>query len=406
MRKFLLIFLLIFGKVAFSQEKQALLQTQPFNVNDSLALVDFYYSINGPACPILNNWLVTPVRYWTGVHATYPDSTRVGSIILGNRPELNGTLPLSIGDLTEIRLIEIFYTNLTGAIPFTIGRLKELKNLALYCNSFSGQITDSIGHCEKLEGLNIQNNHFTGYVPLSLTTLQYFSGLQITNNQFDQLPDFSQSTQTQANNMIILAKNNLFTFEDIEPNIGNMLWFDYIPQFDSINSAIDTTVILDSSISLKTTIGGQNNIYTWYKDGVLLPWATDSILTINNVVYADSGVYTCNVTNSVVSGLEYHRRPIKLGIKSGVAVNGATVLPVFNIYPSITSDYIYIKINDKIINNLTCEIYNNIGIKVFTSSHLSVDSILTINIIELSSGVYILKVFYDNKSFNFKIIKI
>ena len=125
-----LLFIIIYNNSSFSQDNKQL--TLPFNVNDSLALVDFYYSVNGTACSTMYNWLTTPVRYWVGVGTSYPDSTRVVSIILGVRPELNGTLPLSIGDLTELRLIEIFNTNLTGSIPYTIGRLKKIKNIVFY----------------------------------------------------------------------------------------------------------------------------------------------------------------------------------------------------------------------------------------------------------------------------------
>lgn len=336
LKNILVTFLILIGISncsSFSQENKQLQQSLPFNVTDSLALVDFYYSVNGPACPTMYNWLVTPVRYWAGVTSDPPDSIRVVSIILHSRPELNGTLPLSIGDLSEIRLIDIAYTNISGAIPYTIGRLKKLKELSLYFNNFSGQITDSIGGCEKLEGLNIFNNNCSGYIPQSLTTLSYFTGLQIRNNQFDQLPDFSQLPN--ANNFIILVENNLLTFEDLEPNMNvNYLWFTYSPQEDSINLAIDTTVIFDTSVSFKTSIGGQHNIYQWYKDGALLPWATDSIITISNVAYADSGVYTCNVTNSVVTGIEFHRRPIKLRVKNGVGMNYLLLSKDISIFPN------------------------------------------------------------------------
>jgi len=69
------------------------------------------------------------------------------------------------------------------------------------------------------------------------------------------------------------------------------------------------------------------------------------------------------------------------------------------IYPNPVSDYLYISYQDSIDK---IEIYNLIGKKVFESTHNSQE--IKINISQLETGVYFLKVYVNNE--NLKIYKI
>lgn len=369
------------------------------NIQDSLALVDFYYSVNGPASPTMNNWLVTLVKHWQGVTLLTPDSTRVTSIILHNRPELNGTLPLSIGDLTEIKMIDIAHTNLAGTIPYTIGRLKKLKNLYLYDNNHSGQIPDSIGGCVKLFDLMLLNNNFTGYIPQSLATLPDFSGFQIQNNQFDQLPDFSQLPN--ANNLMIRVENNLFTFEDLESNMVNYLWFTYSPQSDSINQTIDTIIILDSNYSISCTIGGTNNIYQWSKNGTDILSATDSILSFPYIAYADSGIYTCHVTNSVVPNLTFYRRPVTVHVTKITDTEGFIMKNnECKIWPNPVKNILNVENNNESSEILIFDCQSLLCKTFFLNNKTQ-----QVDISDLSHGLYFLKLVSEKSTIIRKIIK-
>src|SRR6478752_1044451 len=83
------------------------------NVQDSLALVDFYKSTHGANWTFNSGWLTSaPVNAWAGV--TVSDGRVTGIHLKGN--------------------------HLTGSIPFTIGNLTELKSLYLYNN----KIRDSL----------------------------------------------------------------------------------------------------------------------------------------------------------------------------------------------------------------------------------------------------------------------
>jgi hypothetical protein len=284
---------------------------------DSLALVDFYNATNGPAWTNSTNWLVGPVKNWFGIYVDAFDSTRVGSIHLSNN-NLSGYIPASIGDLTDISVIEIHHNNLSGTIPQTIGRLNKLLIFIVSYNQMSGNISDSICKMTNLSSLHLQYNNFTGKIPDSLNQLLNLNILYIQHNQFDGLPDFSGIPDPGG--FMLEVDNNLLTFKDIEPNMTVLSfacsWCDtfYAPQLDSINNPIDTTLQLDSMFSMHCTIGGQHNFYQWSHDSTDIIGATDSVYTINQAAALDSGMYSCRVTNSVVPGLTFYRRPITVHI--------------------------------------------------------------------------------------------
>jgi hypothetical protein len=78
---------------------------QAVNVQDSLALVDFYNSTDGPHWTKHDNWLTDPVSSWYGITVT---DTRVTYIRLSNN-NLTGHIPPSIGNL-----VKTIYLDLSG----------------------------------------------------------------------------------------------------------------------------------------------------------------------------------------------------------------------------------------------------------------------------------------------------
>ena len=59
--------------------------------------------------------------------------------------ELSGPLPLSIKNLTAVRVISMTSNSLTGVLPVEIGYLKKLEELSLASNKMSGKIPKEIG---------------------------------------------------------------------------------------------------------------------------------------------------------------------------------------------------------------------------------------------------------------------
>ncbi|XP_047341047.1 tyrosine-sulfated glycopeptide receptor 1-like [Impatiens glandulifera] len=90
---------------------------------------------------------------------------------------------------------------ITGSIPIQIGLLKFIHVLDLSYNNFSGTIPDQISNLVNLEKLNLSGNHLTGQIPSSLRSLHFLSSFSVANNnlqgpvpsggQFDTFPSSS-----------------------------------------------------------------------------------------------------------------------------------------------------------------------------------------------------------------------
>ncbi|HBX50277.1 MAG TPA: hypothetical protein DEH02_04305 [Bacteroidales bacterium] len=317
------------------------------NVQDSLALMKFYYSTNG------QNW-TTPwdttqaISNWTGVVI---DSNRIVQLNLWNK-NLFGIIPPEIGNLSELTHLNLNNNFLTGSLPTNIGSLHKLTGLDISKNQISGTLPDEIGNLDSLGSLRIYDNQFSGSIPNAIGNLYHLTDFEAYHNQFTNLPSLIGNLQnislltigdnlldslpTEINNLILLdifdcRNNNLswvpvkamyacnisgnrLTFENIEPLKSICIYFDYIPQ-DSVLYEIDTTINLGLNFSISSLIGGSTNHYLWYKNGIPLSNETLPELDLQNISFMDSGTYTCRISNDIVTDLTLWRHLIKVHVK-------------------------------------------------------------------------------------------
>ncbi|WP_177236632.1 FG-GAP-like repeat-containing protein [Spirosoma endophyticum] len=148
---------------------------------DYAALVDFYNATNGPNWPSGSNWLknCNPCT-WDGVTCT--DKGRVSQLRLDNNP-LVGTLPASLGTLTNLQTLILSDNQLSGSIPASLGMLTNLLHLDLSNNLFTDSIPSSFGSLKSIQSIQLNNNKLSGSIPASLTTLPYLQSLIASNNQ-------------------------------------------------------------------------------------------------------------------------------------------------------------------------------------------------------------------------------
>jgi len=150
------------------------------NVQDSLALVDFYNSTNGPGWFDHTNWLTTkPVSTWSNIVVT---NGRVTEIWLIDN-FLKGTIPSSIGNLAYLRELHLNQNQLSGSIPFSIGNLVHVRGLDLSENVLSGNIPSSIGDLSKLEFLDLYTNKLSGTIPFSIGNLKSIIHIDFSENK-------------------------------------------------------------------------------------------------------------------------------------------------------------------------------------------------------------------------------
>ena len=273
-----------------------------------------------------------------------------------------GVLPNEIFNLTLLKYLN-FAANGLDTFPSLIGNLTHLENLQFFSNNFT-YIPEEIGNCINLEYINGYGNNIDS-LPLTLLNLPNVGTLY-------------------------LAYNSL-TFEDIEPLVS-IPGFEYRDQ-NSIGTAIDTTVLLDSTYHMEIQTGGEFNMYQWNKNGELIEGATDYYLELSNVTYADSGVYNCEITNSLATGLTLQSRLITLHIKDLTSIDELynNNLISCSIYPNPSHNKLFI---DLLLNENQSEyeisILNTAGMVVKMCS--AKNNPTEIDISELNKGVYFLKI--------------
>ncbi len=224
--------------------------------------------------------------------------------------QLTGSIPPEIGNLGSLTYLSLHDNELTGSIPPEIGNLTNLTTLRLHNNQLTGTIPMEIGNLTSLKYLYLYENQLSGAIPESINNLSQMDILYLHNNQFTDLPALTAMDTLRYLNI----DNNQFTFEDIEPNLGiASSSFSYSPQ-DSVLTKHTVRILEDLDYTLSSTVGGEHNVYQWYKDGAIMDTETDSVLTLTNLQEVDNGAYTCRITNTLATQLTLHRRPITLEV--------------------------------------------------------------------------------------------
>ena len=85
---------------------------------------------------------------------------------------LYGRIPPELGNLTELRMLNLSLNELSGHIPPELGNLANLEVLDLRSNLLTGRIPLELGSLENLRKLYLSGNRLTGCIPLALRGAQ------------------------------------------------------------------------------------------------------------------------------------------------------------------------------------------------------------------------------------------
>ena len=148
---------------------------------DRAALVALYNATNGPNWSNNTNWLsAAPLNQWHGVRTDA--NGRVTRLDLSTN-RLSGSLPSSLGNLTNLEVLWLYDNQLSGSLPSSLGNLTNLEVLDLSSNQLSGSIPSELGRLTKLEWLGLYENQLSGSLPSSLGNLTNLEGLGLASNQ-------------------------------------------------------------------------------------------------------------------------------------------------------------------------------------------------------------------------------
>jgi hypothetical protein len=88
--------------------------------------------------------------------------TNLSLLNLNNNPFNPSTLPVSIGNLTNLRVLRLAYTQLYGTIPETISNCQKIEQIYFQNNNFTGFIPKGFGNLKSIFHVDLNNNYFTG----------------------------------------------------------------------------------------------------------------------------------------------------------------------------------------------------------------------------------------------------
>jgi len=187
----------------------------PCRERDSLALVALYNATGGPNWT--NPWnLNAPITSWDGLEMS--NEGCVTEIFLSEN-NLVGSLPPEIGNLLELRYLNLRVNKLSGFIPPEIGNLSNLTYIQFYLNDFSGSLPREIGNLANLEFLNLYDNELSGPIPPTLGNLTKLHNLYLSYNFFTGSipPEFGSMSSLGS----LHIDNNVLS-GNIPPELGNL----------------------------------------------------------------------------------------------------------------------------------------------------------------------------------------
>ncbi|KAI3705899.1 hypothetical protein L1987_76148 [Smallanthus sonchifolius] len=95
---------------------------------------------------------------------------------------LYGSIPSSIGNMSNLKHLALVANSFTSHIPYSIGNLTNLDSLYLHTNSLNGHIPNSIGNLKKLVWLELQGNGLEGPIPPEIGTLSLIQNIDFCHN--------------------------------------------------------------------------------------------------------------------------------------------------------------------------------------------------------------------------------
>jgi len=282
------------GTATIVVTSQDLSNTETYSVNysyqvssDEAALKELYSFTNGSNWKNKTNWLQDDIDTWYGIKAP---SGRVERINLKYNA-LNGTIPPTLGSLSELKFLHLRGNQISGPLPGTLGDLTNLTFLAISENPINSDLPASFNKLTKLKEFYAVKCGLTG------------------------LPDLSALVNMDY---LYVGGNNL-DFGDLETFVDfGMFQFSYAPQAE-VGNEEDINVPLGGLFSYTLTTGGTVNKYQWYKNGTKISGKTEATISIPAVSSGDAGIYTCKITNSLLPNLTLQSKPVTLVIGSAIA---------------------------------------------------------------------------------------
>lgn len=270
------------------------------NIQDSLALVDYYDSTYGVSpWQFGQSWdLQNPVSTWSGIGVS---NNRVVSIRLWGGGRSGGErIPSSFGNLTALQSIDFLDDPLSATLPESFENLISLKSVyfhAVFGLGPSPIFPAALIKVPNLKIIDMEDNYFTDGIPSSIGNMKNLVSLNLFQNDLSG-PIPESLNDIDSLRVMDISYNN-YTFKEIVPFINNYIsshktyQLGYSPQSNIPVHRYNNKLTVSAGDALS------NNTFYWYRDSVLVATITgDSTYTPS-----DTGRYYVAVTNSFATDL-------------------------------------------------------------------------------------------------------
>ncbi len=348
--------------------------------NDIKTLPDTIRHLSNLTTFQINSNLITEFPYWIG---SMPQLFNVDF----SYNSFNTSFPDTLYNLPNLLVIGLRNCGISGSLNSNVANWPAMVNLYFDDNDMSGVIPSEIGNLTDLQNLWLNGNNFTDSIPVSINNCSVLEKLRLADNDFDGLPNITALTSLTE----LTTENNLFTFEDFEPNMGMALTtFTYSPQ-DSVYKTSYPVIKSGDSLVLTAKIGGTANQYQWYKDGSAIVGATNFIYKISNAAPGVEGTYTCEITNTTVSALTIHRRPAFVDYFDPTNIVENNFMQGIKIIQNpVENGLLTIHFLNEISNASNISIVNSIGQQLYSQTLKNIHSNFSqiIDVSKLTNGLY------------------
>jgi Leucine-rich repeat (LRR) protein len=329
---------------------------------DSLALVDLFNSTDGNNWTTNTNWLTGKVNTWFGVtvevgrvsklelmhnrlHGSIPAS--IGNlsdlqVLWLSENQLTGTIPASFEKLKILQRLFLQFNQLSGSIPPNLGDMQSLKQVWLFSNQLSGEIPSELSKSKTLEDLALSNNQLTGSIPASLAKITTLLDLNLSSNQLSgNIP--SELGDLTLLNSVILSNNKLTG--SVPASLGKLeslytLWLSDNQLNGSIPDELGNLKNLQTlGLSNNHLVGGiprsfgklEKMMYLFLSENQLSGSLPDGLGNMSNLAFLV--LWSNQLSGSVPAGLAKLSGLYYLDLSN----NQFSTLPVFDVNPSTFS---------------------------------------------------------------------
>ncbi|RZB61529.1 putative LRR receptor-like serine/threonine-protein kinase [Glycine soja] len=129
---------------------------------------------------------VNEERYMRGeIHKSLMELQQLNYLNLSWNSFQGRGIPEFLGSLTNLRYLDLSYSDFGGKIPTQFGSLSHLKYLNLGRNSLEGSIPRQLGNLSQLQHLDLSGNQFEGNIPSQIGNLSQLLHLDLSYNSFE-----------------------------------------------------------------------------------------------------------------------------------------------------------------------------------------------------------------------------